>query len=383
MKKTLISLAVAGAFIAPSVMAEVTTYGLVQAELSKKSWKEEDTTLATPRVNTLDLVDNANGRLGVKASEDLGNGWKGLAKLEFSIDTVDNDISKNTCTATSTSTTTITGGNVGETAATTTSTKCTVSNTISLGGRETMVGLKGSAGQFEAGVLQQPSKYFGGVKYDAFVATTLEARGNGGMLKNEYGEGSFHFAGLGYENSFGPVKVRVTFSPQTDDGTTNLGVMYEANGIEAFITSAHDEKTTDDKTSTYKTSKIGGAYSMGPHKVMLQLENAKSDPGTNLGTKADEATTDKYTYLAYHGKFGKTMFIFQYGKFTDDDAADTAKYKSHNQTYMAIGAQFQFSKETYLFGGYKSTKADDFDPAVANSDTQSNNVISVGMTKKF
>ena len=370
MKKTLISLAVAGAFIAPSAMAEVTTYGLVQAELAQTKPKEGD--------SSLNLLDNSNGRLGVKASEDLGNGWKGLAKLEFKIDTVDNNVDSSTCSAESKSTATdlpaTTPPTTSTTTAVSTTTTCSVSNKVALSGRESLVGLKGSAGTFTAGVLKQASKYMGGVTYDAFVATALEARKNGGMDGSAYGAGAFHVAALGYENKFGPVKVMLTYSPQTDDGRMNVGAEYEANGIQAFLTTASSGKdaytaTADKKTTT---SKIGGSYKMGGHKIMLQLENVKSDPGTSGGT----TTTDKYTYLAYHGKFGKTMFIFQYGMYKEDDAADTATSKSHDQTYLALGAKFMFSKETALYGGYRAfTKKD--------VDADSNNIISVGLIKKF
>ena len=355
MKKSIIALAVAGAFVAPSAMAEVTTYGLVQAELSQSK----------PQGNgdsALDLVDNSNGRLGVKASEDLGNGWKGLAKLEFKIDTVDNNVDASKCAVTNT----VNDPNTTAAGVTVTS-SCTASNTVSLGARETMVGLKGGAGQFEAGVLKQAYKYMGGVKYDAFVATTLEARGNGGMLKaiqkqSLIGQGGFHFGAIGYENKFGPVKVRLTYSPQTDNGQMTAGAMYEANGIEGFyaMTSTGKSMGGDDKVTS---SKIGGAYKMGMHKIMLQLESGKYET-------TGSSSTEKVNYLAYHGKFGKTMFIFQYG--TDKPEDDTKKL-----TYLALGARFSFSKQTYLYGGYKQTKAEDANEANGNS------VIAVGLTKKF
>jgi hypothetical protein len=46
-------------------------------------------------------------------------------------------------------------------------------------GRESMVGLRGGLGTLELGRLETPYKYSGGVKYDPFVATSLEARGAG------------------------------------------------------------------------------------------------------------------------------------------------------------------------------------------------------------
>jgi len=363
MKKTLISLAVAGAFIAPSAMADVTVYGLAQAELAQI--KPQDSN----KDSTLSLVDNSNGRVGVKASEDLGNGWKGLAKFEFKADTVDN--TAQAVAASTTSTCTVTGAAeavAGTPVACSSSSSTTVdpkNNQISLSPRESMVGLKGSAGQFEAGTLKQAYKYMGGVAYDAFVATMMEARGNGGMDKSPWGQGGFHSSSVGYENKFGPVKVRLTYGPQTDDSSKTFGVMYEANGIEGFVATSDDGKQKDPAKQT--NTKFGGAYTMGGNKIMLQLENIKNDPGTAGST----AKTDKYTYLAYNGKFGKTNLIFQYATFKKDGDADK------DLTYMALGAKFNFSKETGLYGGYRNTKAKDVNKAAGSS------VISVGLIKKF
>ena len=106
----------------------------------------------------VDILDNAQGRVGLKAAEDLGDGMTGLAKFEFKADTSDNTTS---------------GSN------------------ISLTARESLVGLKAGWGQLELGNLKSAYKYYGGVKYDPFVSTTLEARGNGGMSgSSSYGKSS-------------------------------------------------------------------------------------------------------------------------------------------------------------------------------------------------
>ncbi|WP_455199898.1 porin, partial [Kaarinaea lacus] len=180
MKHSLIALAVAGAtsaaVVTPAQAGDVTVYGIAQVELASVSYQTEASEITpgacdgTPSVadgcNGIDILDNSMGRVGVKASEDLGNGMKGLAKFEFKADTADNEAS--------------TG--------------------ISLTARESMVGLKAGWGQVEAGRLKSAYKYAGGVKYDAFVATTLQARGNGGMSgKGKYGQS----VSLGGLNAYG------------------------------------------------------------------------------------------------------------------------------------------------------------------------------------
>lgn len=325
MKKSLIAMAVAGAFIAPSAMADVTVYGLAQAEIYQVKGE------ASGSEKQRGIIDNANGRVGVKASEDLGNGWKALAKFEFKADTVDNTV-----------------GNAGSNA--------------SLSGRESMVGLKGSAGQFEAGRLKSAYKYTGGVKYDAFVATALEARDNAGMIGGAYGAGGFLSSSLGYVNKFGPVKVWATWGPTTSDGTRTLSAAFMDKGIEAFAAVA--DNGSPNTGDHIKNTKVGGSFKTGGHKVMIQLENHEvTDTGGNK-------TKDKVNYLAYHGKFGMNKFIVQLGNYKDD-AGD-------KDSYLALGVRHMLGsmKKTELYAGYRSTK----EKIIVDG---GENVITVGMIKKF
>ena len=104
------------------------------------------------------VTDNKRGRLGVKGSEDLGGGLKGIYKYEWQVDTTDmstNDKGNHT------------------------------------NGREAFVGLKGGFGQIELGRVKAAYKYYGGVKYDPFVTTELEARRYGGMSTGSFGHNSF------------------------------------------------------------------------------------------------------------------------------------------------------------------------------------------------
>jgi predicted porin len=90
MKKSLLSLAVGAAMVLPAMAsADVMVYGLAQAELANISPECNAPSGSTACDSYLDLLDNANGRVGVSASEDLGNGWTGLAKFEYKIDTAD------------------------------------------------------------------------------------------------------------------------------------------------------------------------------------------------------------------------------------------------------------------------------------------------------
>jgi predicted porin len=321
MKKNLIALAVSAAMVAPAVvMADATVYGIAQVEVSQSDPQDGS--------DTQTAVHDANGmgRVGVKASEDLGNGMTAIAGFEFKADASDNK----------------TGADA------------------SLTGRDSYVGLKGGFGTVMAGRLKSTYKYTGGVKYDAFVATALEARDNGGMSgkvgrQNALGHSSFVSNLLGYSNKFGAVKVDVQYLPGTDDSGYIASGLYGAGGIEAFVAMIDYSGASGD-ADDYKATKFGGKFSTGPHSVMVQLEKTK-----DAGAKVD------YTFLGYQMKMGMNTLVFQYG-ITDYKDADV------KGTNITLGAYHNFSKTTSLFGGYRNT---DFD------DDSGDKTFTIGMRQKF
>jgi predicted porin len=326
MKKNLIALAVSAAMVAPvAVMADATVYGIGQVELSQTESQADGSESQT-------TVNDANGmgRVGVKASEDLGNGMTAIAGFEFKADSSDNTTGNGTTNA-------------------------------SLTGRDSYVGLKGGFGTVMAGRLKSTYKYTGGVKYDAFVATNLEARDNGGMSGkvgrgSALGHSSFVSNTLGYSNKFGAVAVDVQYIPQTDDSGFLASGMYSADNFEVFV-SLVDYSGADGDGDDYSATKFGGKFSTGPHSIMLQIED------TEAGTVGVA-----YTFIGYQMKMGMNTLVFQYGM--QDHDTDTL-----DGTYMALGAYHNFSKTTSLFGGYRNTDIDD--------DTSGSTAITVGMRQKF
>ena len=374
MKKNLIALAVATAFVAPTMAsAETSVYGLAQVELSSHD-PEADTGCSASAGGAkcdsyLNEVDNANGRVGVKASEDLGNGWEGLAKFEFKADTADN----------------ATGSG------------------IALASRESMVGLKGKGvGQFELGRLKSPYKYSGGVKYDPFVATNLEARNNGGMTGGDYGSGGFLSNTIGYRGNFGPVKVQFVYGPQTNDGMYALSALYAQDNFEVGV-AAIDEGDRDSGAGfgtiasgsdylTYSSTKIFGKYTMGMHTIVAQYE--MTDPSTSNPAPGDKTYKPTFMFLGYHATMGKNMFVVEYGSMDADGATATVgtAEKSLDTTMLVLGVVHKMSKTTRIFGGYRSTSNDakmgiagsgssTIDKLYLNDPTES--VITVGLRKDF
>ena len=337
MNKNLLAIAVGAALVSAPMFASaaIKVYGHAQVEVGTKD---------NGATSKTEVTDNSRGRIGFSASEKLGNGLTAIAKYEFKTDTADNDTSKKND-----------GG-------------------VSLSGRESMVGLKGSFGTVQLGNLKGAYKYYGGVKYDAFVATLLEARGNAGMSKAELGNAAFgHNSFLG--NSIGYMTPKMggfsawaTYSPDEkdvstgksqvkngDDGDYSFGVKYKQKAFEVFV-AAINNNDADTGATQGDGIKFGGMYKFGNFKIMGQYEQLDVQNFKGGGSNGDDIVAgnefdvdvDVY-FLAGHAKFGNNVIVAQFGNSDysyDGDSADA--------DYWTIGLIHNMSKKTRLTAGFSS-----------------------------
>lgn len=334
MNKKIIALAVAAAFTAPmAAQAEIKTYG--QAQVEYGMWGGDAAAGET-------VEDNARGRIGFKSSEDLGNGMKALAKFEFKVDTADGDAAQGQ------------GG-------------ADTKNAVSLQKREMMIGLKGGFGEVQFGRLKTAYKYTGGVKYDPFTATILEARGNAGMsgkvgigaIKNAAGHNGFVSDSLAYKVKSGNINFWITYDLDTGKATGNSGsamtasVKYKAKNWEAFVALVDDDNDGLAGDS-YSSTKFGGQYKVGAHKISVQIEGADAN-----GTDVD------YTYVDYQLKMGKNML---------DVAIGNVESNGGEADFLRLAMKHKFSKKTSAWVGYRET-----DGGAGNAE----DVVSLGMRVDF
>jgi predicted porin len=329
MNKKLLAVAISAALVAPAaaMAGNVTVYGHAQVEVTDVNFEDDTAT------DGIEVADNARGRVGVKASEDLGNGLKSFAQFEWKADTTDN----------------VTGAN---------------SSKAALTARVSQVGIKGGFGTISLGNLKSPYKYTGGVKYDAFVTTALEARRHGGMVGGTLGSNGFVADMVAYATPKGPITAAIAYGPEEDDGRVIWDVKYSAGGIEAFVAGVDNGDNSD-----YSATKVGGSFKTGSHKILVQYETV--DSGV---TGADDATI---LFLGYQMKMGKNTFVAQYGQQDDADfVADAADTKSvdGDVTYTSLGVIHKLSKTTRVFGGWRNTDTDD---------DGGESVITVGLRKDF
>lgn len=313
MNKKLAALAVGTALgLAPVVapQAKVTVYGHAQVEVANI-----DVSIGGLSGDATTVSDNARGRIGIKASEKLGNGMTAIAKFEFKVDTAD--------------------GYADD------------ANGDALDRRESLVGLKGNFGTVELGTLKSAYKYSGGVTYDAFTATFLEARGAGGMSGAELGNKSFgHYSfltnSIAYKTpNFNGLTGWVTYSPDElgdgkgADGDFSYGLNYRNGPFEVGVAGI----TNDDPTGG-DAMKVYGKYKFGNHTVLGQYEAIDSDVIGDV---------DIY-FVGYQMKMGNNTLVVQLGNSEYDDGSEL--------DYVSIGAIHNLSKKTRLFGGYASSETD-------------------------
>ncbi len=339
MNKKLIAMAVGVALAAPmAANAGVKVYGQFQVEIASvtndgygennggKSATYTDSNGDTVTIPTdsrtgiasgqsgIKMKDNKRGRLGFKVSEDLGGGLKAIAKFEWQIDTPN--------------------GNIAD------------------GAREGWVGLKGGWGEFKAGRIKTPYKYTGGVKYDPFVTTYMEARKSGGMKGGAYGQNSFWSKSVSYKNKWGGFSLWVDYGLDEGNGTSNAGNMgdysaaikYGQKNWEVF--GAYNSYDSNNNGTTDSVSKVGGQIKFGgAHTISAQYEMDNPEGSNNDGT---------IYFVGYQFKMGKNVFAAQYGS-ADYDPAGAVKSGTEDATYYALGVIHKFSKKTRAFVGYRKT----------------------------
>ncbi len=304
-----------------ALSADVSVYGSANVELASYQDRRPQ---AERQPDGLRVEDNTRGRFGIKAAEDLGGGMSSFARFEWELST-----------------------------ATNTSPNAMEDTNASLTQRMSYVGLAGRFGSVLAGNLKSPYKYTGGVKYDPFVATALEARGNGGMTGEVPGKGGGGAFGhedfldkmVAYESPRGPVRGRIAYGFEQDDNALSLDLTFKRDGWEAFIAyvdSGNRENPLTSQSFDYKAAKIGGQYRSEneAHRLSLQYEYIED---------ASDSTTSKPSlwFLGYQFTLGKMLLAAQVGR-SSGDALTTQE-----TSYAAAGAIYKFSADTRVYTGYR------------------------------
>ena len=351
MKKSILKIAIAASLVIPAAaMAEATVYGNVHLSLNQA---DNDVPNAE---NNLVLGSNTSS-IGVKGSEDLGDGMKAIYKVEFGVDIAN----KADTTPDSAAPVLPNGGGTG------------VGTSAATGGtlnrRDQWVGLKGGMGTVKFGTMSSNYKQMGG-KVDPLYRTPLEGRG---FLKTQ---SSLHGgAGIDRGRSTNTVQysspkfsgfqvvVNTTFSGSSDE-TSGIGLRWANKAFTVYGDWIDGPTSTPCVTCTGDTQsamKLGGKFSAKRFSLGLQYEDS-----------TDKTNAD---YIFASGTFDinkNNQIALTYGI---QDVEVVSGAASRDTEGLAVAYNHKLSKMTNVYVGY-GAKSSDIDQA-------DESMLTAGIRKKF
>ena len=320
MKKTLVAAAVAAIVAAPAAFADATLYGKVRVSVDSVDTKSD----------TVDgmYVKDQTSRIGVKGSEDLGDGLKAIYGLEWGVDTADGS---------------------------------------ALSQRNQFVGLSGGFGTVLAGTHDTPYKMVGSA--DVFGDTSADSQKNttGIIGRNGFDNRANNAIAYVSPDLNGWTIMAAGVAGEQGNGGANgltdalsagltgaIGPVKVGLGYETF-----DKKLgggTENKTAVKGDVK----YSMGDLGLGLTYESSNASYST---TDKDTGILASVTYA-----MGNNVLAAQYGNFD-------AKVDANDMNRITIGVIHNFSKNTNVYAAYDK---DDY-KTNANDAT----IITVGLNTQF
>jgi len=289
MKKNMIALAVAAAFAAPVAMADApVVYGKLNLNINATEGKDAS-------------VNSTASRLGIKGSEDLGNGLKAVYKLEFALNDVADTSGKPALTA-----------------------------------RNQYLGLAGGFGTVLMGrhdtplKMSQPSDLFNDGAADSFkshmagTVTTGETRatdvlaivspsfsGVKVMAAKVVGGTSANADANSFAITYGSKKKGLYLAAAKTTATgvdlTRLSAQYKANGLTVNVMNQNDD--TNDYTV------VQAAYKMGKFMPKVKYSTGNDNAATAIGVNYS---------------LGKKTVAYVYGVSSDNAADATIVGMAHS-----------------------------------------------------
>jgi predicted porin len=364
MKKNIIALAVASAIAAPVAMADAPTiYGQVNKSIDSVDRKDS-------AGNSVDgdgvEVASRSSRLGVKGSEDLGNGLTAVYKLEFGVSVGDGDAISN---------------------------------------RNQYVGLAGGFGTILAGrhdtptKISQPTDFFNwgyGDLRQSSVTVASSLKGGEIRIDNVIAYISPAFNGVtlaaavipsegNKKNSVGATKdsgLADTYSAALMYGSKKdglyLAAAMDSYGQQNYKVHSGSSATADIKNISATYTRLSAQYATGGLTVNAILGNTNIDDKDLGGANVDSETM--VFGAAY--TMGKLTPKFKYSvsKYKDESEAQTALgiAKLDKKTQVGVGLDYALGKKTKAYVEYVDTKN-----ATAGTDNTDAKALSVGLLHKF
>ena len=352
MKKTLIALAALGAMAGVAhAQSSVTLYGLVDAYVGQTSTEITSTVAGASRAKLKQNVVNGSGqnnaRWGMRGTEDLGGGMKGLFVLE--------------------------GGFQPDTGA-----SATVSNQGgSLFGRQAWVGL--SSGFGTVGLGRQYPAYDDlrgatNMIYDSNFATTGTVWGTGLQDYQNRSSNAIKYTSPDFAGFSGAVTYGLGENKTATTGAESVASIHVkyANGP-LLVGFAHQTEKQVISTanslfvslapatvnSTRKYNMVGASYDFGVAKITAQYNQAK---GQQINTTA--SASDKEVNVGVSVPFGAAAIAAGLSR-AKSEGSGVGNGGTNKGTGVSLLGTYALSKRTNLYTGFLVTKVES-----ANAATQ-------------
>ncbi len=298
-------------------------------------------------------LQSTNSSIGVKGSEDLGNGLKAIFMLDFQYD-INN------------------------------------ANSSSLSDRDQWVGLAGNFGTVKLGTASTSYKAHG-AKIDPLYRTAAQGRswgqqsflhGNAG----EEGEGRADNSIFYTSPNWNGLEVMAHYTLDSDESSScatgatsyscedddpyGIGVSYTNGGILVFADYLANNGDNNDNTSgELEAWKVGGKYTLNNFAVYAQYEDITDDFGSQYGSNTELDYT--LWHLAGSYTMGNNMLYVGYGSGEIDDLDSAAGVGGSDQTSITVAGTHSLSKRTFLYAAYVMHEQD--------NDNSLNNYIQQGV----
>ena len=352
MKKTLIALAALGAMAGVAhAQSSVTLYGLVDAYVGQTSTETTSTIVASRVAKLKQNVVNGSGqnnsRWGMRGTEDLGGGMKGLFVLE--------------------------GGFQPDTGA-----SATVSNQGgSLFGRQAWVGL--SSGFGTVGLGRQYPAYDDlrgatNMIYDSNFATTGTVWGTGLQDYQNRSSNSIKYTSPDFAGFSGAVTYGLGENKTATTGAESVASIHVkyANGP-LLVGFAHQTEKQVISTanslfvslapatvnSTRKYNMVGASYDFGVAKITAQYNQAK---GQQINTTA--SASDKEVNVGVSVPFGAAAIAAGLSR-AKSEGSGVGNDGTNKGTGVSLLGTYALSKRTNLYTGFLVTKVETANAATA------------------
>lgn len=351
MKKSLIAAAIAAGMAAPmAANAAVSVYSQMYSGVNS---------LGGDAAGVTHNDNDGRGRLGFKTSEELGGGMTAFAKFEMQLD-INDTASAGGCTKNKDDAFDATIGGSS-------SVYCQ---------RDSFVGIKAGWGAIALGRFHGAYKTAGGVKFDPFVATGLQARGNGGMAKGAYAQNGFISQLVQYKSpkvSGFQANVQTSLLNDDSDATTTgsegsslFSLTYTGvKGLKLIYASAKTGGNTTGGLESKKNTKFGAKYKINK-KMFVTFQSETVEAASN--------GAGSFTYMNFGYKMGKHNIVLANGSMSGD-AAGT------DMTYFTVGDIIKLNKTTHLIVGQRTTGGTG--KATTPNEDKSVTSLTIGLRKNF